>query len=146
MSSPFDKMPWLPWAAMFGALSATLLLFRKSLGLSLLFVILILVILGLVISIALLIRQLRQAAAAEAIEKTITTQADADIERSTPGQLAEVQGLKDDLLNAIAQLKTSAKKTGSDALAKLPWYMVIGPAGAGKSELLKQHRFYIQRL
>jgi type VI secretion system protein ImpL len=138
MSSPFDKMPWLPWAAMFGALSATLLLFRKSLGLSLLFVILILVILGLVISIALLIRQLRQAAAAEAIEKTITTQADADIERSTPGQLAEVQGLKDDLLNAIAQLKTSAKKTGSDALAKLPWYMVIGPAGAGKSELLKR--------
>lgn len=133
-----EKAPWLPWAGILGAVAAALLLFRKSLGLSLLFALLILVILALVIAIVLLIRQLRQASAAEAIERTITTQADADVERSTPGQLAEMQGLRDDLLNAIGQLKSSAKKTGSDALAKLPWYMVIGPAGAGKSELIRR--------
>ncbi len=138
MSGLMDKAPWAPFAGAFAAIGALLLIFRRSLGLSLLFVFLILVILALVIAIALLIRQLRQAAAAEAIENTITTQADADIERSTPGTLAEVQGLKDDLLSAIAQLKSSTKKTGSDALAKLPWYMVIGPAGAGKSELIKR--------
>jgi len=138
MNSLLSRMPWLPWVAGLGALGSVLVIFRKSLGLSLLFLLLILVILALVVAIALLIKQLKQASAADAIEEALTTQADADIERSTPGQLAEMQNLKDDLLRAIGQLKSSTRKSGQDALARLPWYMVIGPAGAGKSELIKR--------
>lgn len=105
---------------------------------SILFIVLIVLVIGLIVAIVLLMRQLKQAAAAEAIESTLATQADADIERSTPGELAEMQSLKEELLAAIETLKTSGKKGGEDALARLPWYMVIGPAGAGKSELIRR--------
>lgn len=138
MSGLLQRFPWLPWAGGFALFAALLVAFRHALGLSLLFVLLILIILGLVVAIAVLLRQLRQAAAAEEIERTITTQADADIERSTPGQLAEMQDLKQNLLSAISQLKSSSRRLGGDALAKLPWYMLIGPAAAGKSELVKR--------
>ena len=105
---------------------------------NILLVLLVVLVLVLIVGIVLLVRQLRQAQQAEAIESTLRTQADADIERSTPGELAEMQSLKDELLAAIETLKTSGKKAGEDALAKLPWYMVIGPAGAGKSELIRR--------
>ena len=105
---------------------------------NILLVLLVVLVLVLIVGIVLLVRQLRQAQQAEAIESTLRTQADADIERSTPGELAEMQSLKDELLAAIETLKSSGKKAGEDALAKLPWYMVIGPAGAGKSELIRR--------
>jgi type VI secretion system protein ImpL len=135
MSLIRQRLPWLVGYAVFAAI---LIALRGVLGLPLLFVILLLLIVALVVAIVLLALHLRQAAAAEEIEKTITTQADADIERSTPGQLAETMRLKEDLLAAIAQLKSSSRRTGADALATMPWYMVIGPAGAGKSELIKR--------
>lgn len=136
--NPFAKLPWLPYVTGFAVLGTLLVVFRGALGLSLLLVVLILLVLLLVAGIVFLILQLRKAQQAEEIEKTISNQADLDIERSTPGQLAEMQRLKEDLLAAIETLKGSSKKTGEDALATLPWYMVLGPAGAGKSELIKR--------
>lgn len=138
MNDLLQRLPWLPWVAGFGVVATLLLTVGRAIGMSWLLVIFVLVILALIVAIVLLVRQLRQSAAADEIEKTITTQADADIERSTPGQLAEMQQLKEELLAAIEQLKSSSRRTGSDALAKLPWYMLIGPAGAGKSELVKR--------
>ena len=134
--NPFNKLPWLPYVSGFAMIGTVLVLLRGTLGLSLLLVLLILLVLLLVGGIVFLILQLKKAQQAEEIENTISKQADLDIERSTPGQLAEMQRLKEDLLAAIATLKASSKKTGDDALATLPWYMVIGPASAGKSEVV----------
>lgn len=136
--NPFAKFPWLPYVIGFALVGTLLVLLRGALGLSLLLVVLILLVLLLVVGIVYLVVQLKKAQQAEEIENTISKQADLDIERSTPGQLAEMQRLKEDLLAAIATLKASSKKTGDDALATLPWYMVIGPASAGKSELIKR--------
>jgi type VI secretion system protein ImpL len=134
----FEKLPWMPYAIGGVTLVTLLTIFRGALGLSLLLVVLIVLVIALILAIVFLFRQLKQSQAAEEIEKTISTQADSDIEKSTPGQLAETQALKEDLLSAIETLKKSAKRGGDDALAALPWYMVIGPAGAGKSELIRR--------
>lgn len=134
----FEKLPWLGWTIGVVALAAVVAALRGLLGLSILLIVLILVVIVLIVAIVLLFRKLQQAQAAEEIERTISTQADADIERSTPGQLAEMQHLKEELLAAIDTLKRSSKKGGEDALAELPWYMLIGPAGAGKSELVRR--------
>jgi type VI secretion system protein ImpL len=138
MNDLLRRLPWMPWVAGFLVIATLLLTVGRKIGMSWLVVLFVLLILGLIVAIVLLVRQLKQAAAADEIERTISTQADADIERSTPGQLAEMQQLKEELLAAIEQLKSSSKRTGSDALATLPWYMLIGPAGAGKSELVKR--------
>ncbi len=136
--NPFEKLPWLPWVIAGVVLLALLVVLRLLFGLSWLLLLPLLLVAALVVAIVVLVRQLRQSQAAEAIEQTITTQADADIEKSTPGQLAEMQRLKEELLAAIDTLKHSGRKGGEDALARLPWYMVIGPAQAGKSELIRR--------
>ncbi|HEV2104754.1 MAG TPA: type VI secretion system membrane subunit TssM [Candidatus Eisenbacteria bacterium] len=137
--NPLDwvRLPQVRWVGGV-AVGGALLLVLHAFGMTLVFALLLVLIVALVVAIVLLIRALRQSAAAEEIERTLSTQADADIEKSTPGQLAEMQRLKEELLAAIDALKASGRKTGEDALAKLPWYMVIGPAGAGKSELIKR--------
>jgi type VI protein secretion system component VasK len=118
--------------AVFGA---TALLLFHLLGLSLLLAVLIVLTIVLIVVILLLFRQLRAARAAEEIEKTITRQADRDIERSVPGQSADAETMKAELLAAIQGLKGSrlGKRHGQTVLSTLPWYMVIGPAGAGRA-------------
>lgn len=119
-------------------LGATGLALTRIFGLSLLIAVLLVVTIVLVSVILILMRQLKTARGAEEIERTITRQADRDIDRSLPGQTAEMEGMKSELLTAIEALKSS--KLGRwgqrGALSSLPWYLVIGPAGAGKSTLL----------
>lgn len=104
---------------------------------NLLLAFLIVLALFLVAAIVLLIKQLKDVKRAEQIEKTIHTQADRDIERSTPGQLKENQNLKADLIAAIEALKkTRSGKKGESVLSTLPWYMLMGPRASGKSELM----------
>ncbi len=53
----------------------------------------------------------------------------------------EIEALKSAMLQSIGRLKTSelgVTYQGSAALYALPWYIVIGPAAAGKSTLLRQ--------
>lgn len=53
----------------------------------------------------------------------------------------EIEALKATMLHSISRLKTSELGVtyhGSAALYALPWYIVIGPAAAGKSTLLRQ--------
>jgi type VI secretion system protein ImpL len=122
-----------------GALaSATTVALLTLLGVSLAVSILALLTVLLVVVIFILLRQLRQAKSAREIEDTISRQADADIERSSPGKVAQTQGLKADLLDALGALKSStvARRGGERALSILPWYMLIGPPGAGKGSLV----------
>jgi type VI secretion system protein ImpL len=103
-------------------------------------VLLVLVIVVLVVAVVIMWLKQRKAAEGSAeIESTIASQADRDIERSIPAQAADLQNMKADLLAAIDALKASKSglKGGGGALATLPWYLLLGPKGAGKGSLVR---------
>lgn len=117
--------------------SVSLVIVARMFAWSLMLVILLILAIVLISVIVILVRQLQKVKAAEEIEKSIGKQADRDIEKSVPGQQAEVQNLKAELLAAIEALKKSKSgKQGESVLSTLPWVMLMGPAGAGKSEFM----------
>src|SRR5882672_5890600 len=103
-------------------------------------VLLVLIILALAVAVILMwLKQKKAAEGSAEIESTIVSQADRDIERSVPAQAADLQNMKADLLAAIEALKSSKSglKGGGGALATLPWYLMLGPKGAGKGSLVR---------
>lgn len=83
-------------------------------------------------------RRLRARQAAGEIEKSLQSQADAHAASVRPDQQAEIDALRAEFQKAVAALKTSKlARGGRDALALLPWYVIIGPPGAGKSTALR---------
>ena len=117
--------------------SVSLLMVARIFAWNLMLVILILLAVLLIGIIVFLVRQLQQVKASEEIEKTIGSQADKEIERSVPGQQAALQNLKADLIAAIEALKkTRSGKKGESVLSTLPWYMLVGPSAAGKTEFM----------
>ncbi|HSN15221.1 MAG TPA: type VI secretion protein IcmF/TssM N-terminal domain-containing protein, partial [Anaeromyxobacteraceae bacterium] len=76
--------------------------------------------------------------AAGQIEQTLQSQAEAHAATIRPDQQAEIDAMQAEFQKAVAALKTSKlARGGRDALAILPWYMIIGPPGAGKSTALR---------
>ena len=76
--------------------------------------------------------------AAGKIERSLGAQADAEAASTRPDQQAEVDALRGEFQKAIAALKASKlARGGRNALAVLPWYLIIGPPGAGKSTALR---------
>jgi type VI secretion system protein ImpL len=72
--------------------------------------------------------------AAREIEKSLQSQADAQAQSARPDQQAEIESMQEEFGKAIDSLKRSKlARGGRNALAVLPWYMIIGPPGAGKS-------------
>lgn len=70
------------------------------------------------------------------IEDAIKQQAQQQFIAARPDNQAEIQDLQEQLERAIEQLKQSklgGGKRGRAALYALPWYMFIGPPGAGKT-------------
>ncbi len=133
------RRPVIIAGSIFGGFAATTVIVFKLLGWSILLAVLLIVTIALVAVIVILVRQLQAARRAEEIEKTISSQADRDIERSSPGQQAEMQTMKAELLAAIEALKKSKMgRRGQGALSVLPWYMVVGPRDAGKSTLIRR--------
>ena len=97
-----------------------------------------LVILSLVAVIA--VRQVKAAKAAGDIEKALAAQASAEAANARPDLQEEVQAMQAEFTKAIAALKTSKLargRGGKEALSVLPWYMIIGPPGSGKSTALR---------
>ncbi len=70
------------------------------------------------------------------IEQKLKAQGQEQIQSARPDQRAEVQAVQGQLDEAIAALKAS--RMGKGALYKLPWYMIIGPPGSGKSTALQE--------
>jgi len=70
------------------------------------------------------------------IEQKLKAQAQEQVESARPDQRADVQAVQTQLNEAIQSLKTS--RLGKGALYKLPWYMIIGPPGSGKSTALQE--------
>src|SRR5215831_11318468 len=80
-------------------------------------------------------RRIRAARAARALEKAIAQQAQEQALAAKPERVAEIQEIHRQFQQAIAALKASklgGAKRGQDALYVLPWYVMVGPPGAGK--------------
>ncbi len=96
------------------------------------------VVLGLVTLV--LWRRIRAARAARALEKAIAQQAQEQALNSKPERAAEIQELHRQIQQGISALKASklgGNKRGADALYALPWYVLVGPPGAGKTTALR---------
>ncbi|RPH45636.1 MAG: type VI secretion system membrane subunit TssM, partial [Planctomycetota bacterium] len=70
------------------------------------------------------------------IEQKLKAQGQEQLAGARPDQRADVQAVQSQLDEAIQALKTS--RLGKGALYKLPWYMIIGPPGSGKSTALQE--------
>ncbi|MBN1208011.1 MAG: type VI secretion system membrane subunit TssM [Myxococcaceae bacterium] len=85
-------------------------------------------------------RHIKAAKAAGDIEKALAAQASADAQNARPDLQEEVQAMQAEFAKAIASLKSSKLargRGGKEALSVLPWYMIIGPPGSGKSTALR---------
>jgi type VI secretion system protein ImpL len=86
----------------------------------------------------LVLRRLKSKAAAGEIERALKAQSDAHAQGARPDQQADIEAMEGEFTKAVKALKSSRlARGGADALAILPWYMIIGPPGAGKSTALK---------
>jgi type VI secretion system protein ImpL len=93
---------------------------------------------GLAWAAVIVLRRLKSRAAAGEIEKALKAQSDAHAKTARPDQQADIEAMQGEFSKAVKALKSSRlARGGSDALAVLPWYMIIGPPGAGKSTALK---------
>jgi type VI secretion system protein ImpL len=85
--------------------------------------------------------KIRAARAANALEKAIAQQGAQQALNARPERRAEIQELQKQVSQGISALKSSklgaGKKSGAAALYSLPWYVIIGPPGAGKTTALK---------
>jgi type VI secretion system protein ImpL len=85
-------------------------------------------------------RRIRAARAARALEKAIAQQAQEQALNAKPERRAEILELHKQIQDGIASLKASklgGGKRGADALYVLPWYVMVGPPGAGKTTALR---------
>jgi type VI secretion system protein ImpL len=83
-------------------------------------------------------RRRARKAAAKKLEEDITAQAEEQARTVRPDLRPEIQAMKAEFTRAVASLKSSKlARGGRDALAVLPWYLMVGPPGTGKSTALR---------
>jgi len=79
--------------------------------------------------------------AAKKLENAMMAQGAQQAMNARPERRAEIQELQKQLQNGITAIKSSklgrSGKRGAAALYSMPWYMIIGPPGAGKTTALK---------
>ncbi|NUP08659.1 MAG: type VI secretion system membrane subunit TssM [Polyangiaceae bacterium] len=87
------------------------------------------------------VKKLLARRAAKRLENAIVQQASSQAMNARPERRAEIQELQKKLQEGMSALKTSKTPTGGKlgaaALYAMPWYMIIGPPGAGKTTALK---------
>ncbi|HYP77454.1 MAG TPA: type VI secretion system membrane subunit TssM [Polyangiaceae bacterium] len=131
-------MLWLAIACVFlSALSWAVVLLLK---LSLWIAVLVTALSILVFLTVLLVRQLRAAGRARALERELLRLATAQASQVRPDRRPEIIALREQMKTAIAGLKRSklGGKGGSAALYALPWYAIVGPPAAGKTTALEK--------
>ena len=73
--------------------------------------------------------------AANKIEKALASQGAAQAAGARPDMRADINAMSSEFDKAVGALKGS--KLGKEALYALPWYVIIGPPGVGKSTALR---------
>lgn len=77
-------------------------------------------------------------AAARELDKTLNKQADDQERDARPDMQPQIQEMRAEFSKAVGSLKGSRLgRSGTDALSALPWYVIIGPPGTGKSTALR---------
>jgi type VI secretion system protein ImpL len=97
-----------------------------------------LVVLGLVLY--LVIKEVRARRASKEIEKALRAQAERESRSARPDRQADIVALQGEFERAVASLKASriGARGASLALYQLPWYVIVGRPGAGKSTALRR--------
>jgi len=92
-----------------------------------------------ILAIIVIYRIFKAKRAAKEIERALQAQADQHAARARPDLQADIEAMKSEFLKAVGALKTSklGGKRPAEALYALPWYMIIGPPGSGKSTALR---------
>ena len=85
------------------------------------------------------VQRLRAKRAARALERELMKQAEQQAANARPDRRAEINELHAQFKKGLAALKTSRLGAGSgaSALYALPWYMIVGPPGAGKTTAIR---------
>jgi type VI secretion system protein ImpL len=122
-------------ALLIAAVWTVVLLLEFPLWIAIVATVVILLVLGLVV----LLKVLRARKAAREIERALQAQAAAHAASARPDLRADVEAMQNEFLKAVQALKASklGGKRPTEALYALPWYMIIGPPGAGKSTALR---------
>lgn len=83
-------------------------------------------------------RKYRADKASSEIERSLKSQAKQFQKRIRPDQQAEAQALSQEFDKALQTLKGTKLAKGKNALYALPWYVIVGPPGSGKSTAIRQ--------
>ena len=105
---------------------------------------LMLVVIGLLITVvgALVAMAMRARRPSGGIESALQAQAEREAAAYTPDRKAELDRMRESFDAAVARLKASPLagsgpfRSGKKALYALPWYLFVGPPGAGKTTAL----------
>jgi len=85
-----------------------------------------------------IVGRVRSRKAAKKLEGALEAQAEEQIKTVRPDLQPEIKAMQAEFAKAVEALKTSKLSRGrKDALAVLPWYLIVGPPGAGKSTALR---------
>ncbi len=89
-------------------------------------------------SVKWLVGKVKARKAAKSIEGALEAQAEEQIKTVRPDLQPEIKAMQAEFSKAVEALKTSKLSRGrKDALAVLPWYLIVGSPGAGKSTALR---------
>lgn len=84
------------------------------------------------------VRRLRARRAARELEKALAAQAAEQARTARPDMQAEILQMQQEFQRAIGALKKSKlARGGENALYALPWQVIVGPPGSGKSTALR---------
>lgn len=85
-----------------------------------------------------LVGKVKARKAAKKLEGALEEQAEEQIKSVRPDLQPEIKAMQAEFAKAVEALKTSKLSRGrKDALAVLPWYLIVGSPGAGKSTALR---------
>ncbi len=84
-------------------------------------------------------RRVRAVMRARRLERDILRQAEEQVANARPDRRGDILELQRQIQRGISSLKSSrlGQGGGASALYSLPWYVIIGPPGAGKTTALK---------
>jgi type VI secretion system protein ImpL len=93
------------------------------------------------------VRRVKARRAAAEIERVLSEQARAHLTSTSPERQAEIEAMQREFSDAVKTLKGSRLgQSGFGALYELPWYVIIGPPGAGKTTALRASGLRFPRL